>query len=201
MAVNFKRVTVFLALVVVVVIIAYLLGSATGAFLKAREQRKIDDDYIAQRQASTKEMVERNNSTFEIGMTLPNHLFTDLDGNPVTLSEMLRDRTVLAFYSTNCDYCTDEMELVNKLARTDGDWKTFVFISGDSTEVLKELRASMDERMQILYDENYQFCSSFLGFVPFPFTMIVDENGTIEDFMAGKLIEREVEDILAPHDD
>lgn len=201
MAGSFKRVVVMIAAVIVVVIVAYFLGSATGAFLKGREQRKIDDDYIAQRQASTKEMVENNSSTFEVGITLPNHLFADLDGNPVALTEVLGKKTVLTFYSTNCDYCTEEMELVTKLARSDEDWKAFVFISGDSTQTLKDLRVSMDERMQILYDENYAFCSSFFGFVPFPFTMIVDEKGIVEDFMAGKLIEREVEDIFEFHRD
>jgi peroxiredoxin len=197
MANSLRRTMMMVALVVLVVIVAYILGSATGTFLRGREQKKIDEEYIAQRQASTKEMVEANSSTFRAGMTLPNHLFADLEGNPVALTEVLGDRTVLTFYSTNCDYCTEEMELVKKLARSDEDWKTFVFISGDSTETLKDLRLSMDERMQILYDENYAFCSSFFGFVPFPFTMIVSENGTVEDFMAGKLVEREVQEILA----
>ena len=199
MASSFRRVMVMLVLVIVVVIVAYLLGSATGAFLRGREQRKIDNDYIAQRRASTTEMVENNSSTFKTGMTLPNHLFTDLDGNPVALTEVLGEKTVLTFYSTNCDYCTEEMELVVKLAKCDEDWKAFVFISGDSTEALKDLLASMDERMQILYDENYQFCSSFFGFVPFPFTMVVNDKGAVEDFMAGKLVEKEIEDILDFH--
>ena len=201
MASSFRRVMVMLVLVIVVVIVAYLLGSATGAFLRGREQRKIDNDYIAQRRASTTEMVENNSSTFKTGMTLPNHLFTDLDGNPVALTEVLGEKTVLTFYSTNCDYCTEEMELVVKLAKRDEDWKAFVFISGDSTEALKDLLASMDERMQILYDENYQFCSSFFGFVPFPFTMVVNDKGAVEDFMAGKLVEKEIEDILDFHRD
>ena len=199
MASSFRRVMVMLVLVIVVVIVAYLLGSATGAFLRGREQRKIDNDYITQRRASTTEMVENNSSTFKTGMTLPNHLFTDLDGNPVALTEVLGEKTVLTFYSTNCDYCTEEMELVVKLAKCDEDWKAFVFISGDSTEALKDLRASMDERMQILYDDNYAFCSSFFGFVPFPFTMVVNDKGAVEDFMAGKLVEKEIEDILDFH--
>jgi len=197
MANSLRRAMMMVALVGLVVIVAYILGSATGTFLRGREQKKIDEEYIAHRQASTEEMVEANSGSFRAGMTLPNHLFTDLEGNPVALTEVLGGRTVLTFYSTNCDYCTEEMELVRKLASSDEDWKRFVFISGDSTGTLSELRASMDERMQILYDENYEFCSSFFGFVPFPFTMIVSEEGTVEDFMAGKLIEREIKEILA----
>ena len=119
---SFKRVMVVFALVILVVIVAYFLGSATGAFLRAREQRKIDNDYIAQRQASTIEMVEANSSTFRAGATLPNHLFVDLDGNSVALTEVLTEKTVLTFYSTNCDYCNEEMELVAKLAKRDEDW-------------------------------------------------------------------------------
>jgi peroxiredoxin len=191
-----RRVFIMIALVGLVVIVAYILGSATGAFLRGREQRKIDNDYIAQRRAGTMEMVKNNSSTFRTGMTLPNHLFTDLDGNPVALTEVLGEKTVLAFYSTTCEYCKEEMELLMSIARSDEDWKTFVFISSDSTRALKDLRASMDERMRILYDENYAFCSSFFGFVPYPFTMIVDADGTVEDFMAGKLVEWEIEEIL-----
>ena len=193
---SWRRAFIMVALVGLVVIVAYILGSATGAFIRNREQRKIDDDYIAERRAGTMAMVENNSSTFGVGMTLPNHLFTDLDGNPVALTEMLGEKTVLVFYSTTCEYCKDEMELVMSMARSDGDWKTFVFISSDSTRALKDLRASMDERMQILYDENYAFCSSFFGFVPYPFTMIVDGEGTVEDFMAGKLVEWEIEEIF-----
>ena len=196
MANGFRRAVVLVALVALVVIVAYLLGSATGAFLRQREQRKIDEDYIAQRRASTMEMVKNNNSAFRAGITIPNYLFTDLDGNPVALTEVLGEKTVLTFYSTSCDYCNEEMELVTKLARSDEDWKAFVFISGDSLEVLKDLYSSQDERMQILYDEDYQFGASFFGFVPLPFTMIVDEKGTVEDFMAGKLVEEEIKDIL-----
>ena len=193
---SWRRAFIMVALVGLVVIVAYILGSATGAFIRNREQRKIDDDYIAERRAGTMAMVENNSSTFGVGMTLPNHLFTDLDGNPVALTEVLGEKTVLVFYSTTCEYCKDEMELVMSMARSDGDWKTFVFISSDSTRALKDLRASMDERMQILYDENYAFCSSFFGFVPYPFTMIVDGEGTVEDFMAGKLVEWEIEEIF-----
>ena len=193
---SWRRAFIMVALVGLVVIVAYILGSATGAFIRNREQRKIDDDYIAERRAGTMAMVENNSSTFGVGMTLPNHLFTDLDGNPVALTEMLGEKTVLVFYSTTCEYCKDEMELVMSMARSDGDWKTFVFISSDSTRALKDLRASMDERMQILYDENYAFCSSFFGFVPYPFTMVVDGEGTVEDFMAGKLVEWEIEEIF-----
>jgi peroxiredoxin len=198
---SWRRAFIMIALVGLVVIVAYILGSATGAFLRGREQQKIDNDYTAQRRASTMEMVENNSSTFKAGITLPNHLFTDLEGSPVALTEVLRGKTVLTFYSTNCDYCTEEMELVTELAGSDEDWKAFVFISGDSTQALMELRASLDERLQILYDENYAFCSSFFGFVPFPFTMIVTDKGVVEDFMAGKLIEREIKDILEFHGD
>lgn len=196
MAGSLKRVMVFLVLAVAVVVVAYLLGSATGAYLKGREQRKIDNDYIAQRRASTMEMVKNNSSTFKVGITLPNHLFADLDGNPVALTEVLGERTALIFYSTSCDYCMEEMELVAKIAKSGEDWRPFVFIASDSTEVLKELRTATNERMRILYDHNYAFCSSFFGFAPYPFTIIVDEKGTVLDFMAGKLLEWEIEDLL-----
>ena len=199
MANSFRRAMMMVALVVLVVVVAYILGSATGAYIRGRKQREIDNDYIARRRADTQQMVETSSSTFEVGVTIPNHLFTDLDGNPVALTEMLNGRTILTFYSTNCDYCNEEVELVSKVARSDEDWKAFVFISGDSTEALRELRAAHDERMQILYDKDFQFSASFFGFVPFPFTMIVDEEGRVEDFMAGKLVEHELEDILAFH--
>ena len=199
MANSFRRAMMMVALVVLVVVVAYILGSTTGAYIRGRKQREIDNDYIARRRADTQQMVETSSSTFEVGVTIPNHLFTDLDGNPVALTEMLNGRTILTFYSTNCDYCNEEVELVSKVARSDEDWKAFVFISGDSTEALRELRAAHDERMQILYDKDFQFSASFFGFVPFPFTMIVDEEGRVEDFMAGKLVEHELEDILAFH--
>ncbi len=133
----------------------------------------------------------------KVGAVLPNHVFSDLDGNPVTLAEVLTKKTVLTVFSANCDYCKEEMDLVLRLAENDGDWKTFVFISGDSTQALRAMRDTLDSRMRILYDKDFKFASSFFGFVPFPFTIITDNTGTVLDFMVGTLVEREIKDILA----
>lgn len=116
------------------------------------------------------------------GDPAPEFSLPDIDGKNVSLSR-LRDKTVLiAFWSTWCSRCEEELSFLRDQFDQRDD-VTVVLINQDSetnvsTKRIAELRAKLNLRFPIIVDSGLVLWDLF-GINALPTTMVIGRNGKI----------------------
>ena len=192
MSSKMRKVGFVLAISAVTVFAAYGLGSFAGGYMA---QSKAIKERLAQRAADTKQRLT-DMQTLEIDMTMPDHVFTTVDGDTVKLYDLLQKKTVITFISATCPNCLDEINILSRLAKSREASAAFIFISGSDPKALRLVRDSYGLLSPVLCDREDVYGLKFFDFFVFPFTIIVDKDAKIEDIMVDGLMDDEMTDII-----
>lgn len=130
-----------------------------------------------------------------IGDTLVNHVFEDMDRNPVSLDSLITGKSVITYVSTMCGACSLQIDQIIKLAEDSSDLKSFIFVSYENPRLLEEDIASLATGIEILYDHRRVYAKRY-GVFTFPFNIIVDRDRRITNLISGRLLSEEILDIM-----
>jgi peroxiredoxin len=120
----------------------------------------------------------RKMGTVNVGDTLSNFAFEDIDGELHLLQEILTDRTLISYMKPDCDGCLVEMERLRDAADGPDDYEQVLIISSANPLHLQKLREDFGLGCLMLYDEERYFGSALKIFT-YPFNLVVDRNRVI----------------------
>jgi peroxiredoxin len=176
-----------LGVVVVTVSVAAILGVKAGSFIAKKK--------TIERRSKITEAILSEMGTVRLGDTLADRLFMDLDSNEVYLHDLLSYRTVIAFLEPGCDLCLIELEIIQRVVSGDRDNRYFVVVSSTRPAELVETRNRLSAAFPILLDHHQGFADS-LGVSSYPFNLVVNQVGEIEEILASALLDDDVERII-----
>jgi peroxiredoxin len=177
-------------LAAVTVCLAYVLGSQAGSLMVSKKER----NSMHAREIQTKEILAHM-QTIDVGDTLPDHTFVDLDMDSLRLSDVVCDRSVITVFDYHCSTCFAEIEEMNRAARDSVDFKYFTLVSSTNPLYLVELQEVHNIQCRIIYDKNRRYLDG-LNISIYPFNIIVNKDMEIQRIVAGILTQEELEEII-----
>ena len=115
--------------------------------------------------------------------SLPEFYTTDMDNNPVALSDYLgKGPVVVSFWASDCDPCKEEQVYLNKIYKKyKDDGLEVLAVSTDSTKTLSDVKKhikSNNYKFTVLLDVDGNVATSCA--VPAtPYTFLLDETGKV----------------------
>lgn len=133
------------------------------------------------------------------GDPAPPALLDWLDGGePSTLAEVVAAPTVVNFWSSSCAPCLSEMPALDAVHRSSAG-VTVIGVDVNDTEAAG---AAMVERTGVTYrnarDPRGELLAAFGGSA-LPYTVVLDDQGTVVEEHSGALTETELMDLLRAH--
>lgn len=180
--------------VVLGISIALVGGSAAGYFLGKVWIGNRTKDYVAERQKGTNAVLSKM-GTLEIGDTLIDHKFEDLNGMPVHLSEVVDSRTIISIMSPGCGACIDELRLLREILPSDKEFERFVVISSGNPRLLQDIRDELNVPATYLYDHRKKWLSNY-DVDMFPFNISVDSGLVVMDVVVGGFVHEDIVSFL-----
>jgi len=180
---------------VVTVGAAYFLGWQAAVLWDKKSRADRRQEYRSQALAQSRAILDRM-GTVEIGDTLSDFSFEDIDGNLHRLSEILVDNTLLIYIKPECDACLEEVARLSRVAQTQDDYRHFILVSTANPLHLRKLRDDHGLQCHILYDEE-RFFGNNLNISSFPFGLLLDGERVILNVYAIALSERELIQLAA----
>jgi len=158
--------------------IAYVVGVyAAGAVVSAKME-------AAQREMR-EQIISRLRDGIEIGRPLPDAEFIAMTGKFSKLSELVSEKTLIAYISPSCPHCK---ALVDSIAAvTAGREKTdgFILISSGDPDDLGKLKQEHGLNIPVLWDQAGEYNRVHLGVISVPFCFVVDGSLNIRDLIPG----------------
>ncbi len=173
--------------VVTTVAVAYFLGTAVGNYITGR---KYEND---RREQSERILETMENLT--VGDTIPDHVFQDMNGHDVRLSDLLSDRTVVTFFQIDCETCSAEIDRLKATVPDSSDYRYFLFVSSFTPAALQDFVRDRQVPLRTLYDNDDEYASIFHVWT-FPLNVIVDRNRTVLSIKPTALTETDIREII-----
>lgn len=136
-------------------------------------------------QVSEAEIPEVDDVVLEVGKKVPDFKMTDLDGEPVNISDYKGKIVMLNFWATWCQYCDLEMPDLDKVNKDD----KVVVLAINVRENEKIVREYIDEggySMKVIMDEDGALAETFYV-NSFPTTFFIDEEGILLGSVPGMM--------------
>lgn len=172
-------------------VIAIFIAAMAFAVVLGTQAGKMYANWDNQRKlAQTTRVVVDLMETIDIGDTLPDHVFEDLERNPVRLSDLIKGRTLVTFISPNCPSCEFQIEDFSRALNTDQQKNGYIFISPHNPRYLEELQDKYNLEAPILYDHRSKYWS-MLSINTTPFNVQIGQDMILEEIFAGPLSEDE----------
>ncbi|TFH57888.1 MAG: TlpA family protein disulfide reductase [Candidatus Zixiibacteriota bacterium] len=178
--------------VAVTVALAYVLGGEAGQYIG---EYRAEREYLKRRTKDSEELLAGANRQI-VGEKLPDHQFQDISGNIVLLSDLLKQKTVVSFVSSNCEGCLQQAEKIAAVARDSADFACFIMIALNEIDELAAFREEVNLMCPLLYDHNGEYVTKFFNNYVTPTSMIVNESGIVESVVAGHLTDREINEVM-----
>lgn len=120
----------------------------------------------------------------------------DLNGNPVTLSQLTGKKVLINFFATWCPACRVELKEINKIIAEYPQEKYIILCVSvdDSLPKLKSYIKKHGYNMNVLFDDK-NIASSY-GVTGIPALFLVDEKGDLVWSQAGALSEEQLKKLL-----
>ncbi len=185
-----QRTAVVAGTLILSVVVAYFTGVEAGQYLNHRKRAE-----TRARGVNTTRAILDRMQTIEVGDTLFNYVFEDIDGREVSLDDLVTSRTVITYMQTDCDGCLLELEEMIKTVTDPADYRHFILISSANPLHLRKLRDNFGLDCAILYDEERQFGHA-LNIYSYPFSVIVNGSRVILDIRADALWAEDFKEII-----
>jgi peroxiredoxin len=171
----------------VMIVLAFLSGKEIGeAFSKgklARERRQNSD------------LILSKTDDIKVGDTLPDHIFENLEGTTLLLSNLLSEKCVLIVIVEGCKGCIYEIEELKKASKNQEDDQYFIFVSWANPRVLIEIRDKYAISGPFLYDHRADYFSQF-DISTSPFNITINKNRVVLDVLSGEMWKEDFEEII-----
>lgn len=143
---SIKKLILSILVTVVSIGAAVFLGVQAGNLYSTHKAKE-------RRNTITKAVVKQM-KTIDIGDSLPDYVFEDLERKPVRLSEIINNYTLVTFVNPTCPSCIYQIEDFSATVPTDLQRKHFVLISPNNPRFLEDVRDKYHLNTNILYDHN-----------------------------------------------
>jgi len=189
MAVERKLWKVPAAIVVVVLVVglALLLGTEAGHYVASKRN--------SQRRSNRTQSILAQMNTLAVGDTLPDHPFEDLDHKELWLRDLLSEKTLISFTAPDCDACLAEFDELAAAVSDSADRRYFLIIWPYLTGTSRAQGIEHSLSGRVLYDKGGEFLDR-LAVNTFPFNLIVNLAGAIEEIIADPMDREELAAII-----
>lgn len=169
---------------------AIMLGvGASGLWAELRRS-----EYMQNRELKTESLLQQMHD-LRVGDKLPDHIFEDLGRNPVRLTEVIDGRSVITFILPDCPACSEQIEELQGVVKSRSDIRHFVFLSSSNPRLLEDEWNEIGGNLTVLYDHKSVYQSMF-GVFSFPFNIVINEKGVIEQLISGNMLSEEFAEII-----
>ena len=189
-----RNILLVLTAVAAVAAVGYFSAVRVAAYInnqKTVEREKIRDE----KRESLKQDILDKMGTITVGDTLPDHVFEDLDRNPVKLSDIVKRKTNLCFFAPQCDHCDGEMETIKKYAPSPSEQEYFVLISPGNPRLIEEMPGLTGLNSLILYDHRAEY-NNLINIFTYPFNIVVNRNLVVTDLITEPLSGEDIIEII-----
>ncbi|MFY0543005.1 thiol-disulfide oxidoreductase ResA [Brevibacillus sp. H7] len=142
--------------------------------------------------------LEKDPNAVKVGRDAPNFSLEQLNGSPVTLSDLKGKGVVLNFWGTWCEPCKAEMPALQKQYEAYKD-KGLVVIGvniGESPITVEPFVKQLGVNFPILMDRQSQITKLYrIG--PIPTTFFIDGDGEVKEIFIGQMNEAIIADKIA----
>lgn len=173
------------------VIILTIITAGAAYFIGVEASQYYHEEKIIENRTQWTEQILEQMPDLRIGDKLPDFQFENLDFESVSLSSVIKGKTVLAIIDPNCHSCIEDIEILIKTAKTDEAFSRFVFISSGNPRYLMDLRDEYNLKSPILYDHERMLMNQF-QIKMFPFHIVINKDMIIEEVIAGKMVEDDI---------
>ncbi|MED4569617.1 thiol-disulfide oxidoreductase ResA [Brevibacillus agri] len=129
-------------------------------------------------------------NVIKVGRDAPNFSLEQLNGTPVTLSDLRGKGVVLNFWGTWCEPCKAEMPALQKQYEASKD-KGLVVLGvniGESAITVEQFVKQVDVNFPILMDRQSNITKLYrIG--PIPTTFFIDPDGEVQEIFVGQMTE------------
>ena len=126
--------------------------------------------------------------TVEVGDTLQDHTFEDMDLRPIRLGKIVSGPSIISVFDPGCDACLEELSTFQRVLTPLALERQVVFISGGNPRYIAELVASTGLASHVLYDHHSAWLGSY-RILTFPFNLVVDSNLVVTRIVVGAMTE------------
>lgn len=177
-----KRIFYGIILTIVVVSVAYIAGTEAGEYF---QEKKISQTTEQVKKDITESILSQMND-LKIGDKLPDYSFETLAFEPIMLSSLIHDKTILFFIQPDCPSCIYDIAKLSSFVKTQRDASRFIIISSGNPRHLMDLRDDYSLTSTILYDHERGY-SSIFGIFTYPFHIVIDKDMRVLEIIASPL--------------
>jgi len=124
-----------------------------------------------------------------------NNVFETLDGEKVTLSNVVTGPSLITFFAPDCYLCTEHLDNARVAVSDTSDYRRVVLISSSDRVDLQKAIGSYEIRFPILWDRDRLY-SHRLNVVVEPLVIEIDEDMVIRQIVAGALTTNEIREVF-----
>lgn len=169
-----------------------LLAGGTFGWLGSQAWKQYNNYKTKSTRIETTRAILDRMRTIEIGMTLDDHIFENLDESSIVLSDLVAaDSVLICIIQPQCEACEFEIQDIDAHLRETGGASHFIFVSSANPRLLRDLSAECGSDMQFLYDHRGQWLAKYDIYM-FPFNIIVDSNLVVRDIVVGGISPEEI---------
>jgi peroxiredoxin len=190
-----KSKAIVIAVGVILVGLAVIIGKQAAALIENWNASSTIEEYHAKASDMTAAVL-RKMGTIQVGDTLADFVFEDIDGKEHRLSELVTDRSLISYMKPDCDACLEETERLRSVAKGPEDYEHVIMITSANPLHMQRVREDYGLKCVILYDEERQF-GSVLKVQTYPFNIVVDRGRVIREIHANGLLTDDYERLFA----
>lgn len=124
----------------------------------------------------------------KVGETLPDHVFVDLDGRTLKLTQLRGKVVVVHFWATWCPPCRRELPGMERLAQQlDGDKYAILAVSVDEeAAAVRQFKQRFGIRFADHIDQEMVLAKGAFGVTAYPETFLIGRDGKLLRHMRGE---------------
>jgi len=195
---KFRNAILFTVAAVGALFLGYFLASSVSDIAARSISPKTDNRpvVVPSADADAKENEFPIAAALEVGDTLRDYVFEDIDRNPLRLSDLTSKITLLVFFQPDCSGCEMEIEDLNRTLRDSLDSRYFLFISPGNPRLIEDMKRDYHLHAPVLYDHRAAFTYGMYRIAAYPYNVVIDKDMVVKDIILGSLPEDELARIV-----
>lgn len=180
-----KRMWMYIAATLVAAFLGYLMALQAAAYLAAPKSDVVVHGKLDLQRDYTRHVLKSMNS-LRVGDTLPDYRFENTEHNPLVLSDVVAENTLLIFFDPSCDGCDHELSALEEVIAGTLESQRFLAICSGDSGLVTEKVAQFDIGGRLLYDPSGDYFAQ-TGVFSYPFNIMINRDRVIQDMIAGSL--------------
>ena len=146
-------------------------------------------------QVKETDLVLQAMGSLAVGDTLADHVFEDLEGRPVRLSEIVLGNTWISIIEPTCESCVEDIRQLKQTLPDTSAARLFVFISASNPRYLRDLKDEIVIESAFLYDHRRTWSNRY-DFYTYPFHIKIGRNLKVLEIAAGPLSREQIDETI-----